>query len=84
MYGDLSDPNQVREAMKGIEIVYHVGAAMDGGWDVHRASTVKGRKIFWTQPRKQNRNASYISVPSSCMTCLVTATALSSQRITLN
>jgi nucleoside-diphosphate-sugar epimerase len=42
VYGDLSDPNQVREAMKGIEIVYHVGAAMDGGWDVHRASTVQG------------------------------------------
>ena len=42
VYGDLSDPNQVREAMKGIEIVYHVGAAMDGGWDVHRASTVPG------------------------------------------
>ena len=42
MYGDLSDPNQVREAMKGIEIVYHVGAAMDGGWDVHRTSTGTG------------------------------------------
>ena len=42
VYGDLSDANQVREAMKGIEIVYHVGAAMDGGWEVHRTSTVQG------------------------------------------
>ena len=30
--------------MKGIEIVYHVGAAMDGGWEVHRTSTVQGAK----------------------------------------
>ena len=40
--GDLSNPEHVRRAMEGIETIYHIGGAMGGGWDVHRASTVQG------------------------------------------
>ncbi len=44
MFGDLANAEQVRNAMEGIEIVYHIGGAIGGGWEVHEASTVQGTR----------------------------------------
>jgi len=42
--GDLSNPRSVREAVDGIETVFHLGAAMSGDWETHRQSTVLGTR----------------------------------------
>ncbi len=40
--GNLGDPAAVDRAVKGAEIVIHVGAAMKGGWPEHQGGTVVG------------------------------------------
>ncbi len=40
--GDLGDPEVVDHALKGIETVYHVGAAMKGAWEHFQAGTIHG------------------------------------------
>ncbi|MBP8806141.1 MAG: Gfo/Idh/MocA family oxidoreductase [Kofleriaceae bacterium] len=40
--GNLGDPAAVDRAVKGAEIVIHVGAAMKGGWPEHLGGTVVG------------------------------------------
>lgn len=40
--GNLGDPDAVDRAVKGAEIVIHVGAAMKGGWPEHQGGTVTG------------------------------------------
>lgn len=40
--GNLGDPAAVERAVKGAEIVIHVGAAMKGGWPEHKVGTVLG------------------------------------------
>ncbi len=42
VFGDLGDPGAVERAMAGIEIVYHVGATMNGGWEEYAGGTVCG------------------------------------------
>jgi nucleoside-diphosphate-sugar epimerase len=42
VYGDLGTPEPVDEAMRGIELVYHVGAAMRGGAAEFERGTVWG------------------------------------------
>lgn len=44
MYGDLADPAAIDRAVEGVEVVYHAGAAMRGGADEFRASTVGGTR----------------------------------------
>jgi len=41
-FGNLGDPAAVDRAVKGAEIVIHVGAAMKGGWPEHLGGTVVG------------------------------------------
>jgi predicted dehydrogenase/nucleoside-diphosphate-sugar epimerase len=41
-FGNLGDPKAVDRAVKGAEIVMHVGAAMKGGWPEHKGGTVVG------------------------------------------
>jgi len=41
-FGNLGDPVAVDRAVKGAEVVIHIGAAMKGGWPVHKAATVAG------------------------------------------
>lgn len=40
--GNLGDPAAVERAVKGAEVVIHVGAAMKGGWPEHLGGTVVG------------------------------------------
>ena len=42
VFGNLGDPVAVDKAVKGAEIVIHVGAAMKGGWPEHKGGTVVG------------------------------------------
>ena len=42
VFGNLGDPAAVDRAVKGAEIVIHVGAAMKGGWPDHKGGTVVG------------------------------------------
>jgi len=42
VHGDLANGQSVREAMEGIETVYHIGGAMGGSWATHQAATVDG------------------------------------------
>ena len=41
-FGNLGDPKAVDRAVKGADIVIHVGAAMKGGWPEHKGGTVVG------------------------------------------
>ena len=41
-FGNLGDPAAVDRAVKGAEIVIHIGAATKGGWPEHRVGTVLG------------------------------------------
>lgn len=42
VYGDLSDKASLKTAVEGIDIVYHLGAAMGGSWADYEEVTVKG------------------------------------------
>jgi 2-alkyl-3-oxoalkanoate reductase len=44
VYGDLGNPAVVDRAMQGIEVVYHVGAAMKGGPFEFQAGTIWGTR----------------------------------------
>jgi predicted dehydrogenase/nucleoside-diphosphate-sugar epimerase len=41
-YGDLRDERALKHALKGIDIVYHAGAAMRGSWEEYHESTIRG------------------------------------------
>jgi nucleoside-diphosphate-sugar epimerase len=41
-FGDVSRPDTVREAMRGIEVVYHLAATMGGDWAEHQRGTIDG------------------------------------------
>jgi predicted dehydrogenase/nucleoside-diphosphate-sugar epimerase len=43
-FGDLGDPEAVDRAVQGVDLVYHVGATMSGGWDEYAGGTVCGTK----------------------------------------
>lgn len=40
--GDLSDPEVIDQAVKGIKIIYHAGAAMNNSWYDHEQATIVG------------------------------------------
>jgi nucleoside-diphosphate-sugar epimerase len=40
--GDLSDPRVIDQAVKGIKIIYHAGAAMNNSWYDHEQATIVG------------------------------------------
>jgi len=40
--GDLGDPDAVDCAVRGATLVYHLGAAMGGGWSEHESATIAG------------------------------------------
>jgi nucleoside-diphosphate-sugar epimerase len=42
--GELGEPGIVDAALKGATAVYHVGAAMGGGWATHEAGTIAGTR----------------------------------------
>ena len=42
--GDLGDPSAVDAAVAGAKVVFHVGAAMKGGWTAHQCGTVEGTR----------------------------------------
>ena len=42
--GELGDPHAVDRALVGATAVFHVGAAMSGGWEPHEAATVAGTR----------------------------------------
>ncbi len=42
VYGDLGDPEAVDRAIAGVQVVYHVGAAMRGRWAEFETGTVRG------------------------------------------
>jgi len=50
--GDLGDPEAVDRAVRGARIVYHVGAAMKGGWTEHACATVTGTQNVLEACRK--------------------------------
>jgi nucleoside-diphosphate-sugar epimerase/predicted dehydrogenase len=50
--GDLGDPAAVDRAVQGAEIVFHVGAAMKGGWLDHQGGTIEGTRNVLAASRK--------------------------------
>jgi nucleoside-diphosphate-sugar epimerase len=42
--GDLGDPEAVDRAIEGATAVFHIGAAMGGGWEAHEAATITGTR----------------------------------------
>lgn len=42
VYGDLTKDEDVARAMEGIDVVYHLGAAMSGTWDDYQEGTIRG------------------------------------------
>jgi predicted dehydrogenase/nucleoside-diphosphate-sugar epimerase len=62
VYGDLGDPAAVDRAVQGMEIVYHVGAAMKGGPAEFQAGTIWGtRNIIEACERHGVRRLIYVS-----------------------
>jgi nucleoside-diphosphate-sugar epimerase/predicted dehydrogenase len=62
LYGDLGDPAAVMEAVRGIDTVYHAGAAMSGGKAAFDAGTVWGtRNIVSACLRHNVRRLVYVS-----------------------
>ncbi|HVR62944.1 MAG TPA: NAD-dependent epimerase/dehydratase family protein [Polyangia bacterium] len=50
--GDLADPAAVDRAVQGVRCVFHVGAAMKGGWPEHQGGTVEGTRNVLAACRK--------------------------------
>jgi predicted dehydrogenase/nucleoside-diphosphate-sugar epimerase len=50
--GDLGDPEAVDRAVRGAETVFHVGAAMKGGWLDHQGGTIEGTRNVLAACRK--------------------------------
>jgi predicted dehydrogenase/nucleoside-diphosphate-sugar epimerase len=42
--GELGDPDSVDRALAGATAVFHIGAAMSGGWPAHEAATITGTR----------------------------------------
>ncbi|MBI3029529.1 MAG: NAD-dependent epimerase/dehydratase family protein [Candidatus Rokubacteria bacterium] len=42
--GDLGDPEAVDRALANATTVFHIGAAMGGGWEAHEAATITGTR----------------------------------------
>jgi nucleoside-diphosphate-sugar epimerase len=42
--GELGDPDAVDRAIEGATAVFHIGAAMGGGWAAHEAATIEGTR----------------------------------------
>src|SRR6266850_1272542 len=42
--GDLGDPEAVDDSLAGATAVFHLGAAMGGGWAAHEAATITGTR----------------------------------------
>ena len=62
IYGDLGNPAVVDQAMEGIEIVFHVGAAMKGGNFEYQAGTIWGtRNVLDACERHGVRRLVYVS-----------------------
>jgi len=62
VYGDLGDPDAVERAVAGVDLVYHVGATMNGGWDEYAGGTVVGtRNIVSSCLRHGVRKLVYVS-----------------------
>jgi nucleoside-diphosphate-sugar epimerase len=50
--GDLADPEAVDRAVRGVERVFHAGAAMKGGWPEHQGGTIEGTRNVLDACRK--------------------------------
>jgi predicted dehydrogenase/nucleoside-diphosphate-sugar epimerase len=50
--GDLGDPEAVDRAVRGARVVFHVGAAMKGGWLDHQGGTIEGTRNVLASCRK--------------------------------
>ena len=62
VYGDLGNPAVVDRAMEGIEIVFHVGAAMKGGNFEYQSGTIWGtRNVLDACERHHVRRLVYVS-----------------------
>jgi nucleoside-diphosphate-sugar epimerase len=62
VYGDLGNPAVVDHAMEGIEIVFHVGAAMKGGNFEYQSGTIWGtRNVIDACERHGVRRLVYVS-----------------------
>jgi predicted dehydrogenase/nucleoside-diphosphate-sugar epimerase len=62
VYGDLGDPAAVDRAVEGVEVVFHVGAAMHGGIAEYTSGTVWGtRNIVDACERHGVRKLVYVS-----------------------
>jgi len=62
VYGDLGNPGVVDHAMEGIEIVFHVGAAMKGGNFEYQSGTIWGtRNVIDACERHGVRRLVYVS-----------------------
>ncbi|HUB77935.1 MAG TPA: NAD-dependent epimerase/dehydratase family protein [Bryobacteraceae bacterium] len=62
VYGDLGDPASVDRAMQGIDIVFHLGAAMKGGNFEYQSGTIWGtRNVIDACERHRVRRLVYVS-----------------------
>ena len=62
VYGDLGDPEAVERGVEGVDLVYHVGAAMSGGKASFDAGTIHGtRNVIESCLRWGVRRVVYVS-----------------------
>jgi 2-alkyl-3-oxoalkanoate reductase len=62
VYGSLGEPDAVDRAVWGVDVVYHVGAAMTGGFEEYQAGTIWGtRNIVEACLRHRVKRLVYVS-----------------------
>lgn len=59
--GDLGDPEIVERAIRGVETVYHVGAATGGSWEQYEAGTLWGTKNVIESSLRHRAKVVYVS-----------------------
>ena len=65
-YGDIRNKNDVKEAMKGIDVVYHLAAKIDfdGSWEEYKDVNVQGTKNLVEQAVKNKKFKKFINYSS--------------------
>jgi nucleoside-diphosphate-sugar epimerase len=59
--GDLSDPDAVATAVRGCEVVIHLGAATGGDWSTFEAATVQGTRHVLEAARQHGARVVHVS-----------------------
>lgn len=53
VHGDLTNEDSLKAALEGIDVVYHLGAAMTGGWEDYESATIRATSRLCEESLRQ-------------------------------